>query len=441
MGPIDRTDRICIVGAGSSGLAAAKNLREKGFAVDVLEREDDLGGNWNYGKPNARVYRSTHMITSKKCTQFSDFPMPREFPDYPHHSQVLAYLRAYSAHFNLAPCIEYRTPIARIEACTDGMAWDVTLANEVRRYGTIVIANGHNWSPKWPKYPGEFTGQMMHSAQYRTPDVLAGKRVLVIGGGNSGCDLAVESSQNAVATYHSTRRGYHYIPKYLFGRPTDTLGDKLLKLRLPLALRRSIIGAALKWIVGAPEKHGLPKPDHRLYETHPIHNSLLAYYVRHGDIKPKPDIERLDGNRVHFVDGTSTDVDVIVCATGYHIVFPFIDKEYLNWHDGRPRLYKNVFHPDRDNLFVVGLIQPDSGQFILVDWQTRAVAAYLTALQANPAAAQRLRQRKRRVGEDLGSGIQYKESSRHYVQVEHWSYREGLERLVAELSASARRAA
>ena len=111
MGVVEESQRVCVIGAGSSGLAAAKNLKEHGFTVEVLEREDDLGGNWNYGKPHARVYRSTHMISSKRCTEFTDFPMPRDFPDFPHHTQILAYLRAYAAHFSLEPLIQYRTPV------------------------------------------------------------------------------------------------------------------------------------------------------------------------------------------------------------------------------------------------------------------------------------------------------------------------------------------
>ena len=371
MNIVDRTQRVCVIGAGSSGLAAAKNLSERGFAVDVLECEDDLGGNWNYGKPNARVYRSTHMITSKRCTEFSDFPMPHHFPDYPHHAQVLAYLRSYSDHFGLESFIEYRTPVERVAPFEQGRFWDVTPAGgPTRRYAAVVIANGHNWSPKKPEYPGEFTGEILHSAQYRTPDILAGKRVLVVGAGNSGCDLAVESSQNARQTFHSTRRAYHYIPKYLLGRPADRLGEKLHRIGLSLTVKQALTSLILKCVVGSPARYGLPRPDHKLFETHPIVNSLLLYYVSHGDITPKPDILRLEGDTVHFIDGTVEVIDLLMFATGYNIVFPFIDAQLLNWRDGRPRLYHNVFHPEYDNLFVLGLIQPDGGQFVLVDWQS-----------------------------------------------------------------------
>jgi len=417
---IDRTDCVCVVGAGSSGLAAAKNLLDLDMPVEVFEREDDLGGNWNYGKPNSRVYRSTHTISSKRGTEYTDFPMPAHFPDFPHHSQIMQYLRDYAAHFGLHRVIRFQRGIERIEPHRAGQAWDVPFPDgEVRRYGAVIIANGHNWSPKWPEYPGRFAGTAMHSAQYKTPDIMAGKRVLVVGAGNSGCDIAVESAQNAARTFHSTRRGYHYIPKFLLGRPTDHMHDELHRLGLPLALRRWIIKLIMKIAVGSPRRFKLPRPDHKLFETHPIVNSLLVYYLGHGDIVPKPDIKLLDGDTVEFSDGSREVIDLIIHATGYNIVFPFIDNEWLNWHDGRPRLFKNVFHPQFDNLLVAGLIQPDSGQFGLVDWQMKAAALFLRARRDNAPAADYLCQLKKDWHEDLGAGIRYKESSRHLVQVEH----------------------
>ena len=431
---IDRSPRYCVIGAGSSGLTAAKHLLERGFSVDVLERERDLGGNWNYALPCSRVYRSTHMISSKSFTQYTDFPMPHGFPDYPHHSQVLEYLRAYAHHFGVDRVIEYGTSIERLEPADEGKAWHVTLANGVtRRYEGVLIANGHNWSPRWPSYPGEFAGAVLHSAEYKTPEIFAGKRVLIIGGGNSGCDIAVEASQNGRAAFHSTRRGYHYIPKYLFGRPSDALGDRLARRGLPLRVRRAVISAILRLVNGPAHKSGLPKPDHRLFETHPVVNSLLAYYVKHGAVKPKPEVERLDGDRVHFADGTSEQIDVIVYATGYNLSFPFIDSQHLNWREGRPQLYKYVFHPTYDNLFVAGLIQPDAGLFGLVDRQCHAISLFLSAARDGLPQADMLRQRKATAAVDFTSGIRYQDSPRHRLEVEHWGYAKDLERLIDKL--------
>ncbi len=436
-------DGVCVVGAGSSGLAAAKNLREAGLEVEVLERQADLGGNWNYGSPAARVYRSTHMISSKAFTQYPDYPMPRAFPDYPHHGQVLEYLRGYVEHFRLRECIRFSTGVVRIEPRDPGRpphrqcGWTVTTSDgAARHYRAVVIANGHHRCPKWPRYQGTFSGDMLHSAQYHTPDIFRDRRVLVVGAGNSGCDIAVEAAQHAAKTYQSFRRGYYFIPKYLLGSPADQGGDLLHRLRLPLWLRRRLTLLLLRLSVGRPQDYGLPAPDHRLFETHPIVNSLLLYYIRHGDIEPKPAIERLEGNTVHFTDGSQAEVDVIVCATGYRLVFPFIDHALLNWHDGRPRLYRNVFHPHCDTLFVAGMIQPDSGIFSLVHWQTRAIALFLKSLQAGTNAApllQRLKQAAETQAEDLGAGIDYTHTERHLLEVEHWSYLKRMKQLVRQL--------
>ncbi|MGD9647339.1 MAG: flavin-containing monooxygenase [Pirellulales bacterium] len=426
---VDRSQSYCIVGAGSSGLAMAKQFADQGIAFDVLEREDEVGGNWYFGTRGSAVYASTHLISSKRMTEFKDFPMPDSLPDYPNHRQVCQYLRSYARHFDLYPRIEFHTTVERIEPAGD--SWDVRLADGQRRtYAGVVIGNGHNWDPKYPDFPGEFTGTTLHAASYKSPDVLRGRRVLVVGAGNSGCDIAVESAQNAAATFHSVRRGYHYMPKYFMGMPADVLGENMLRWHAPLWLRRATASILAKLILGWPQDYGLRKPDHRLFETHPIVNSQMLYYVGHGDITVKPDVQQLVGDRVRFVDGSEEQIDVIVYATGYKISFPFIDREHLAWKDGRPDFFLNVFHPRRDNLFVVGLIQPDSGQFGLVEWQARLIARFVAAQQRRPDLAERFRRIKSVGHVDTGK-IKYLNSSRHLLEVEHYSYRKRLQKLAA----------
>ncbi len=428
---------VAVIGAGSSGLAAARHLLATGCTVVLFEREDDLGGNWNYGKPNARVYRSTHTISSKPGTEYTDYPMPAAFPDYPHHTQILSYLRSYADHFGVTPHIRFNTPVERVEPEREGASdsgWMVHTATGAERFDALVVANGHNWSPKTPQYPGSFTGTSMHSAHYRSPEIFVGKRVVVVGGGNSGCDIVVEAAQFGERAWHSTRRGYYYMPKYLFGTPSDQVGDRMLALGIPLALRRAIATLSYRVLVGDPRKTRLPVPDHALFETHPVVNTLLPYYVGQGDITPVGDVQRFDGNTVHFADGSSCEADVIVFATGYHIVFPFLERRHLSWEGERPRLHHNVFHPLYDTLFVAGLIQPDSGQFGLVHHQGRAIALFLEAVRKGRAAADRLRAEKRQPAPGSSGGVRYKDSSRHFVEVEHWSYRKGLERLARSLA-------
>lgn len=437
---IDRSERVLVIGAGSSGLAAAKNLRERGTPVDVVERDADLGGNWNFGRERSRVYDSTHMISSKPFTQFPDFPMPDDDPDYLHHSQVLAYLRRYAAHFGIDRIIEHETEVVSLEPLDAGG----TLATlrrggeeETRRYAGTVIANGHNWHPKQPTYPGQdtFTGEILHSADYKSSDQLAGKRVVIVGAGNTGCDLAVEAAIRADAAYHSTRRAYWYAPKYTFGRPSDQVSDLIFSLRLPTRIVQRLFETSAKMVVGRYERLGLPTPDHRILETHPIVNQQLLYYIGHGEIAPKGDIARFDGDRVVFADGSEVEADLVVFATGYLIRFPFLDGDALPWRDGRPQLYRNVFHPDRDDLFVAGLIQPDSGQFCLVHWQTVAIAELLACKRRSPQAAKRyLAEARAHLDERADRGLAWIDSTRHYVEVEHMDYIETLDREVHALA-------
>jgi len=430
---VDCAERYCIVGAGSSGLAVAKNFRQAGIAFDCCEREDDVGGNWYYGSQASSVYRSAHLISSKKLTEYPDFPMPDAYPPYPSQRQAWGYLRSYAENFGLYECVQFNTAIERVEP-HDG-AWDVHVARGGRRsYRGVVIANGHNWDPRWPKLPGEFHGTMLHSRDYKTPDILQGKRVLVIGAGNSGCDIAVESAQHARQTLLSMRRGYHFLPKFVRGKPVDLCGETLLRLGMPLWLRRAAMRLALRLLFGSPQDYRLPTPDHRLLETHPILNSQLPYYSGHGKIDVKPDVAELCGQRVRFADGSVEPVDLIVCATGYKLSFPFIERRHLDWHNGRPDLYLNVFHRRRDDLFVAGLIQPDSGQWGLVDQQAQLIARFIRASRDGRPSADRFRRLKRTHRPDLAHGVRYVRSPRHLLEVEHFAYRRRLRRLIAQLS-------
>jgi hypothetical protein len=435
----DRRDRALVIGAGSSGLTAAKNLRERGHAVDVVEREPDVGGNWNAAAVSSRVYASTHMISSKPFTQFPDFPMPDDDPDYLHHTQVHRYLGRYARHFGLDAVLELRT---EVESCTplDGGGWEVTVhgagGRAVRRYGTLVVANGHNWFPKWPTYPGQdtFTGTILHSADYRSADQLAGKRVVVVGAGNTGCDVAVEAAQRATAAYHSTRRAYWYAPKYAFGRPADQVSDAIFALRLPVRVTQALFQTTARIVVGRYERFGLPTPDHRFLETHPIVNQQLLYHVGHGDLTPVPDIERFDGDEVVFTDGRRIAADLVVFATGYLIRFPFLPDDALPGDPGRPRLFRHVFHPDRDDLLVIGLIQPDSGQFCLVHWQAVMAATFLRLRQVDPDAARAyLTANRTRLDDRSQGGIHLIDSTRHVVEVEHADYIRALQREIRHL--------
>ena len=419
---------VCVIGAGAAGLAAARHLKAAAIPHEVVERERDVGGIWDASLPHSPVYRSTHLISSKPLTEFPDFPMPREYPDYPGHAQALEYLRGYARHFGLYEHIRFGESVERAERA-DGNGWKVTLAGgESRTYAGLVVAAGIHWVPSRPEVPGTFDGEAIHSRGYKSPEIFRGKRVLVVGAGNSGCDLAVEASQHADCAFLSVRRGYYYIPKYAFGRPIDQVGELSLKLRLPLSIRRPLNQLVLRAVVGRPEKYGLPRPDHRLLETHPIVNSQILPALGQGDVRPKPDLVELKGGEVRFKDGSSERIDLIVFATGYQVSFPFLEPRHLNSTDGRPDFYLHVFHPTYDDLFILGMIQPDSGVWPLMDLQAKAVASYIRA------SGGEVRAQKQGPRPDLSGGIRYVKSERHRYEVEHSGYARHLRRVIRALT-------
>ncbi|MDG4765180.1 NAD(P)-binding domain-containing protein [Solwaraspora sp. WMMD406] len=443
----DQGETVCVVGAGPSGLCAIKNLREQGFGVDCYERETGIGGVWNPRHDRSPVYASMHLVSSRPFSQYPDFPMPDSWPDYPHHSQMLAYLERYADHFDLRRHVWFGTEVVRIEPA-DGDRWDVTTrstgstgAQRTRRYSAVIVANGHNWSPKMPDYEGlsDFTGQVIHASAYSDATQLRGRRVLVVGGGNSGCDIAVEAAQQAARCWHSTRRGYWYAPKYLLGRPADQLNGRASALRLPLWLRQWVVRRVLQLTVGDLTRFGLPAPDHELYETHPIANSQLVHHVGHGTITPVPDVTRFRRHSVELTNGSEIDPDLVVLATGYLPRFEFLDPALLGADgDGRPQLYLHAIPRQRPTLSVIGLLQPDSGTLPLAHWQAVLVARWLRSRQADPALAATITARIESEAGRPWHEAKVRDSTRHWFEVSHLRYLRALQSTLDSLEVAAR---
>jgi hypothetical protein len=435
-----------VIGAGGAGLAAVKNLLEAGFGVDCYERETGVGGGWNWRHDRSPIYASTHLVSSKPFTQFPDFPMPDDWPDYPHHSLLLSYFERYADHFELREHIWFGSEVTRIEPVEDPgggpTRWDVTIrgsrggAPRTLRYAAVVAANGHNWSPKLPRYDGldEFRGTVMHSAQYKDAGQLRGKKVLVVGGGNSGCDLAVEAAQSAAQCWHSTRRGYWYAPKYAFGRPADQVNDRILASRVPLRIRQWLAEKIMRFTVGDLTRFGLPAPDHRFFETHPVLNSRLVEAIGHGSITPVPDVKRFDRYEVELTDERTIDPDVVIFATGYLPRFEFLAPELLSVDStGRPRLALQAFSRVHPTLAVAGLVQPDAGIFTIAHWQTVLIARWLRLLDAAPDRATALWSRLQQPADDRYTRAKVKDSTRHWFEVDHVMYLTELEKTLHEL--------
>ncbi len=427
--------RIGIIGAGPCGLTAIKNMLAQG--LDNVVCYDDgaaIGGNWAYVEDPARtsVYDSTHIISSKPLSGFEDFPMPADFPDFPSHRQMLAYFETYADHFKLRPHIKLRR---RVESATRGAdgRWTLRLtgpdgaAEDVVDH--LIVCSGHHREPFVPQYPGTFAGEVLHSRDYKRPDIFRDKRVLVVGAGNSACDIAVDASRYATRVVLSMRRGAYLVPKILFGRPVDVLYARCRK-HLWRPLIQPFFDLVLRLSIGPWEKYGLEKPKMKAFEIHPTLNSSILYALRHGTVLPRPGIERFDGKTVHFRDGRAEAFDTLVWGTGFKTTFPFLDATAFDWNpDAPPPLYLKMMHGRIPNIYFLGLFQPIGCIWRLADHQARIAALQIVGKLARPADVAGLIAR-----EVAKPHWRFDHSPRHAVEVDYHDFRR---ELMSELTRAA----
>lgn len=347
-----RTDRLLVIGAGPVGLAMADALKRRGVAFDQVDSSDGIGGLWRHG-----VYQGVHIVSSKKSTGYTDYPMPAHYPDFPSSAQMLRYLESFAHDRNISDGIELRRKVVRAVPLADE-TWQVTFDDgEERTYKGVVVCNGHHWDKRMPQYPGRFTGTLIHSADYKEPKQLAGKRVLVLGGGNSGCDVVCESARVGAACDWSLRSGYWFLPKTVFGTPLTDLPI----WNLPVWLQRLVLRAIVGVFIGDYRRYGLQKPGYKLFERHPAFGTDVLNYLRQGRVKPRPDIARFSGTKVHFVDGSVGEYDLIVAATGFNNSIPFLPKNLVPIENDVVHVYGGAFPANVKNLYIVGWAQPRNG--------------------------------------------------------------------------------
>lgn len=428
--------RYAVIGAGPSGLAAARALQKRGIAVDGYEASHGVGGLWDITNPRSTMYESAHLISSRTTTEFAEFPM-RTRVDYPGHRALKHYFQDYAEHFGLTALFRFDTAVVRLEPRDDG--WDLTSVGpggeEVRWYAGVVLANGTLAKPNTPVFHGEFSGELLHTSGYTSPEQLRGRRVLLIGAGNSGCDIAVDAVHHAASVDMSVRRGYHFVPRYLFGRPSDTLNQGR---PLPPRLKQAVDSRVLRAFTGDPVRFGFPKPDHRIYESHPIVNTLVLHHLGQGDLRIRPDVERFDGAAVRFRDGSADDYDLVLLATGYTLDYPFVAREHLHWRGAAPRLFLNIFPASFNGLFVMGMIEASG-----IGWQGRyeqaeLLASYLDAVERAPVRAARFRDRVTGAAwPDVTGGYHYLGLDRMAYYVNKDAYRSAVRHEKDALEASA----
>lgn len=418
-----------VIGAGPSGLAVARNLQRLGVPWKGYELAEDVGGLWDIEAPRSTVYESAHLISSRTTTEFTEFPMDSSVADYPSHRDLRQYFDAFARHFDLRAGYTFGTEVTSAEPVGDG-TWEVIAGGFRHRHAGVIVANGTLSEPNIPTFAGRFDGELIHSSAYRSATVFAGKRVLVVGAGNSGCDIAVDAVHHARSIDMSVRRGYHFVPKYIFGRPADTLNQGR---PLPPRIKQAIDSRLLKIFTGDPVRLGFPEPDHKLYESHPIVNTLVLHHLGHGDLRVMSDIEAFDGNHVRFTDGRREPYDMVLLATGYVLDYPFLDRELLDWDGPAPDLYLNIFSRRDPNLFVVGMVEASG-----IGWQGRYEQAELVArlIRARTDAPHRARALADRIAgpnPDLSGGYDYLGLDRMAYYVNKDAYRTAVRVAISDL--------
>jgi len=422
--------RFCIIGAGACGLAAVRTFVERGIPFDCFEAEGDVGGIWNPDSPHA-VYGSTHFNSSKKLSRYPDFKFPDEMPYYVSAAQAEEYLRAFAAEFGLYEHITFNTKVTHAERSADG--WRVTIEGETkpRLYDGLIVANGHHWHPSVPDYPGHFDGEVLHSHDVKSREQLKGKRVLVVGAGNSAVDILSDAALDGKAAIHSMRRSYYFFPKMLFGRPTDAVIDRLNRFPLPRRFMYGLYKLGMLVLIGSHERYDLPAPDHKLFEAHPTACTTYLDHIVHGRIVTKPGITRLEGKRVYFEDDTSAEVDLLIWATGFSVNFPFMDDSYVLDAQGRSKLFIHTFHREWDDFFVCGLFEPaEGGVWQIADYQARLIAAFITAQESDPKRAAWFHALKAHANPDIGHGIKWQDTPWHKFEIHHLRFRRYMARLL-----------
>lgn len=376
-----------MIGAGSAGLTAIRELRLRGIDVVCYEQGTQIGGNWRYENDNgvSAAYASLRCNVSRRRMEYRAFAMPASYGQFVSHSDMAAYLDAYAAAFGLRQHIRFASRVTRIEPLDGG--WRVGLeGGSEQRHSAVIVANGHDWQPAWPSLPGResATIPLVHAHDYRTPDPYRGQRTLVVGTGQSACEIATELAREVGHATISARSGAHVIPRRMYGLAFDELDQPHLN-RLPWWFINRFFDVGVR--LARTPTDGVPRPPWRILEQVPIVSSDICRAIAAGQIAVAGPVAGIDGDRVRFADGTSACFDRVICATGYRLSFPFIDDGVLTYGDKEIELYRRIVPPATRGLFLIGFVDAPSGNLKIFEHQAAWIADVLEGRVRLPPAA------------------------------------------------------
>lgn len=420
--------KVCVIGAGCSGLAAIKVLAEAGIKnIVCYEQNPWIGGNWKYtaDESHSSVCSTTHIISSKSLSEFSDFPMPDDYPDYPSHQQVLSYFESYADKYDLRSYIRFNSKVSKVEKTKDD-AWEIYLEDgTTSTFDYLIVANGHHSVPNHPEFANDFIGEYMHSHSFKTNEGFENKKVLVIGAGNSACDCAVEISRVAEKVCLSVRTPQYIVPKFFLGKPADTFNEGMLWI--PRPIRNILLKLSLRFQLGKYSDYGLPEPSHGVTEAHPTMNSELLYKIRHGKVQPRRGIDSIEGYMITFSDGQQERFDSIVAATGYRIVTPFFDPTFLDFSDkDRIEMFLRMILPQHPTLMFIGLFQPQGAIWPGSELQAKLTAHIIKGTYKLPSDLHEL---ARKEADEIDR--MYIKRKRHVIEVDYHDFTRKIKKQLA----------
>lgn len=440
----DRT--FAVIGAGAAGLCAAKYLRQAGFEdITIFEMGTQIGGMWCYQNDNGRssAYKTLHINTAKNLTNFSDYPFDASVQFFPSHWDMHRYLVSYASHFGLTTLIRFNSRVTDVDPLfspnSEEPRWRVRLANGYEQvFDRVIVANGHLSEPYHVAELQKFAGDYIHSHHYRDPEPFVGKRICIVGAGNSAFDIASDVCINASHCVLVARSGVLIAPKLILGHPFTDVSMKLYRNWIPEFVRRRLLRCLVFLMHGRMTDLGFKPLTKR---THPTSNATIVQHIAYNRVMVKTGIAAFSGRIIKFDDGTELEFDTLIAATGYTIDLPFIAPSIVPVSKNRIDLYKRIVPPGWPGLYFAGMFNTTTALNQVFEWQAQWIAEIELGHAMLPSREEMVAdiEAKHRW---IASAYQ-NASPRHMIEEEHLSYRLELKSAMGRMKslAASRRAA